>query len=116
MVLKIPEDLIEAIEMSTFERLLPTQGIKAVHRVLIDPEDSKAEKESKEWIETQKGLWPDVDRVVIRLHEVAPVQVHPEWGRESWWMTLCMPWSQNLQEAIDNADSWCDRRNGAESS
>lgn len=113
---EVPEDLIEAIEMSSFERLLPTQGVKAVHRVLIDPKDSKAEKESDAWIETQKGIWPEVDRVVARLHEVAPVNIHPEWVREPWWMTLCLPWSQDLQEAIDKADAWCEGRVNAQPS
>jgi cyclopropane fatty-acyl-phospholipid synthase-like methyltransferase len=116
VVLEIPEDLVEAIEMSTFERLLPTQGTKAIHRFLIDPKDSKAKKESTKWIETQKGLWPEVDRVVVRLHETAPVKIHPEWARESWWMTLCMPWSQDLEAAIKDADIWCDRQNDAKSS
>ncbi len=108
--LEIPEDLIEAIELSSFERQLPEQGIKAIHRFLIDSSDEKAAKESEEWIEKQKALWQKVDEAVIRCHEVAPVVSVPEWLSEEWWITLCLPWSEQLEEAIKSAHAWCDKK------
>lgn len=108
--LEIPEDLIEAIEISSFERQLPKQGTKAIHRFLIDSSDEKAAKESEKWIEKQKSLWQKVDEVVIRCHKVSPVENIPEWLKEEWWITLCMPWSENLEDAIKSAHIWCDKK------
>jgi hypothetical protein len=113
---EIPEDLIEAIEMGSFERFMPRQGSPLIHKFLMDPEDEVAGKVATEWIEQQKKLWPEVDRVVIRLHEVAPVEDMPEWHHQPWWMTLTLPWSDGLKEAIRDADSWCDKRENAQPS
>lgn len=107
--LEIPSDLIEAIEMSSFERQLPRQGCKAIHRFLIDPDNEDAKKQANEWIENQKGLWPEVDRVVYRLHHITPGKNnHAPWLREPWWMQLTLPWSDDLETAIKSADAWCD--------
>jgi hypothetical protein len=107
--LEIPNDLIEAIEMSSFERQLPRQGCGAIHKFLIDPENEEAEKQANDWIENQKGLWPEVDRVVHRLHMVAPAESDfAPWLREGWWMQLTLPWSDDLKVAIESADAWCD--------
>ena len=76
-------------------------------------------KSAEEWIESQKAIWPKVDEVVIRLHEVAPVTdegVMPKWANEEWWIALCLPWSDQLEEAVKSAHVWCDRRENAESS
>jgi hypothetical protein len=116
---EIPSDLIEAIEMSSFERQLPKQGCTAIHRFLIDPENKTAENDASEWIENQKGLWPEVDRVVRRLHEVAPMyggMLFPEWHHQPWWVMLGLPWSNDLKEAIRGADLWCDKHEDAKSS
>jgi hypothetical protein len=75
---EIPEDLIDAIEMSSFERQLPRQGSPLIHKFLMDPDNDNAETDAKEWIGMQQLLWPNVDRVVARLHKVAPVDALPE--------------------------------------
>ncbi len=117
--LEIPEDLVAAIEMSSLERFLPKQGNRDVIKYLIDVKDEKAALLAKKWIENQKGVWPKVDEVVIRLHKVAPMSENdlaPAWTGEDWWVTLCMPWSDELEEAVGSAHVWCDRRENAESS
>lgn len=107
---EIPEDLIGAIEMSSFERQLPKQGCPAIHRFLMDPENEDHEKAASDWIENQKGIWPEVDRVVYRLHMVTPDKGDlAPWLREPWWIMLGLPWSTDLEEAIKSADAWCDR-------
>jgi hypothetical protein len=104
----IPEDLIQAIEISSFERQLPKQGDSCVHRYLMKSDDQKLQQEVEDWIENQKGLWPEVDVVIIRLHEtVGPDEDFP-WIYADWWMSLCMPWSSNLEVAIQSAHQWCD--------
>lgn len=109
--LEIPPDLIEAIELSSFERQLPRQGCSAIHKFLIDPDNKDAEEQANKWIENQKGLWPEVDRVVYRLHMVTPDKSDlAPWLREEWWMQLTLPWSDNLEAAIKSADAWCDSR------
>ena len=115
---EIPEDLISAIEMSSFERQLPRQGSSAIHKFLMNPEDEVAMSNAKEWIETQKAIWPKVDEVVRRLHKVSPLsgQSFPEWHHQPWWTQLCMAWSDDLAAAVDAADKWCDRKENDESS
>jgi len=114
--LEIPSDLIEAIEMSSFERQLPRQGCSEIHKFLMDPNNENAEERANKWIENQKALWPEVDRVVMRLHEVAPVDTAlPKWHHQPWWMMLTLPWSDGLDQAIRDADSWCDKRENAQS-
>ena len=113
---EVPEDLVEAIEMGSFERLIPRQGSPVIHKFLMNPDDEVAEEAATEWIEQQKALWPEVDRVVMRLHEVAPVDAMPEWHHQSWWMMLTLPWSDGLDQAIRDADSWCDKRENVQSS
>lgn len=113
---EVPEDLIEAIEMGSFERLIPRQGSPIIHKFLMDPDDEVAGGAAMEWVEQQKALWPKVDQVVMRLHEVAPVDAMPEWHHQSWWMTLTLPWSDGLDEAIRDANSWCNKRENAQSS
>tara|TARA_Y100001956_G_C4090159_1_gene172589 strand:+ start:508 stop:879 length:372 start_codon:yes stop_codon:yes gene_type:complete len=116
---KIPEDLVEAIEMSSLERMLPKQGNREVIRYLTDTKDKEAAKSAEKWVESQKAVWPKVDEVVIRLHKVAPMQeedLAPAWTGEEWWIALCMPWSDNLEEAVKSAHVWCDRRENAKSS
>lgn len=110
--LEIPSDLIEAIEMSSFERQLPRQGCTAIHKFLIDPNNEDAEERANEWIENQKGLWPEVDRVVYRLHSLGVPEENnrPPWLREPWWMRLTLPWSDDLEASIKSADAWCDSR------
>jgi hypothetical protein len=107
----IPEDLIQAIEIGSFERQLPKQGDSCVHRCLMDPEDKELQQEVEEWIEAQKGLWAEVNKVIIRLHDTAGSaedgRDYP-WVFADWWMVLCMPWSSNLNEAIQSANQWCD--------
>ena len=112
---EIPEDLINAIEMSSFERQLPRQGSPLIHKFLMDPDNDNAETDAKEWIGMQQLLWPNVDRVVARLHKVAPVDALPEWHHQPWWMMLTLPWSDELGQAIRDADSWCDKRENAQS-
>jgi hypothetical protein len=110
--LEIPSDLIEAIEMSSFERQLPRQGCTAIHKFLMDPNNEDAEDQANKWIENQKTLWPEVDRVVYRLQMIgvsAKDDLAP-WLREAWWMQLNLPWSDNLGAAIELADVWCDLR------
>lgn len=117
--LEIPEDLVEAIEMGSLERMLPKQGSREVIRYLTNIEDKEAAKSAEKWIESQKAVWPKVDEVVIRLHEIAPVNeedVMPVWSGEEWWITLCLPWSDQLEEAVKSAHVWCDRRENAKSS
>lgn len=117
--LEIPEDLVAAIEMSSLERFLPKQGNRDVIRYLTDTEDKQAAVVAERWIENQKGVWPKVDEVVIRLHEVSPMNegdLAPAWTGEDWWVILCMPWSDQLEEAVKSAHVWCDRRENAESS
>ena len=114
--LEIPEDLIEAIEMGSFERQIPRQGSPVIHKFLINPDDEIAGEAATEWIDNQKTFWPEVDRVVQRLHEVAPVDALPEWHHQPWWMMLTLPWSDGLGQAIRDADSWCDKRENAQSS
>lgn len=106
----IPEDLIQAIEISSFERQLPKQGSSCVHRYLMKPDDKELQQEVEDWIENQKGLWPKVDEVTIRLHNTVVPDGKNEfpWIYTDWWMSLCMPWSSNLEEAIQSADQWCD--------
>ena len=111
----VPEDLIEAIEMGSFERLIPRQGSPVIHKFLMNPDDEVAGEAATEWIEQQKAFWPEVDRVVHRLHEVAPVDALPEWHHQPWWMMLTLPWSDELGQAIRDADSWCDKRENAQS-
>ena len=113
---EIPEDLINAIEMSSFERQLPRQGSPIIHKFLMDPDNDNTETDAKEWIEMQQLLWPNVDRVVARLHKVAPVDALPEWHHQPWWMKLTLPWSDGLGAAINEADAWCDKREDAQSS
>ena len=116
---EIPEDLVEAIEMSSLERMLPKQGNREVIRYLTDQNHKEAAKSAEEWIESQKALWPKVDEVVIRLHEVAPMEetdLAPAWTGEEWWVALCLPWSDKLEEAVQSAHVWCDRRENAQSS
>ena len=88
------------------------------HDVLreMNPDDEVAGKAATEWIEQQKAFWPEVDRVVMRLHEAAPVDATPEWHHQPWWMMLTLPWSDGLGQAIRDADSWCDKRENAQSS
>ena len=112
----VPEDLIEAIEMGSFERLIPRQGSPVIHKFLMNPDDEVAGEAAAEWVEQQKALWSEVDRVVMRLHEVAPVDAMPEWHHQSWWMMLTLPWSDGLDQAIRDADSWCDKRENVQSS
>lgn len=105
----IPEDLVQAIEISSFERQLPKQGDSCVHRYLMTPDDKELQQKVEDWIEIQKGLWPKVDEVIIKLHET--VDIHSEefpWIYTDWWMSLCMPWSSNLEVAIQSAHQWCD--------
>ena len=106
----IPEDLMQAIEICSFERQLPKQGGRCIHRYLMDPDDKELQQEVQEWIETQKGLWPEVDAVVVKLHDtVSPSDKHEyPWIFSDWWMVLCMPWSTELNEAIKSAHQWCD--------
>lgn len=105
----IPEDLIQAIEIGSFERQLPKQGGRCIHRYLMDPDDKELQKEVQEWIEVQQGLWPEVDATVMRLHTIGSNDRHEHpWVFADWWMTLCMPWSSNLNEAIQSANQWCD--------
>lgn len=105
----IPEDLIQAIEICSFERQLPKQGGRCIHRYLMDPNDKELQKEVQEWIEVQQGLWPEVDAAVIRLHTTGSNDRHEHpWVFTDWWMALCMPWSSNLNEAIQSANQWCD--------
>jgi len=111
----VPEDLIEAIEMGSFERLIPRQGSPVIHKFLMNPDDEVAGEAATKWIEQQKAFWPEVDRVVHRLHEVAPVDALPEWHHQPWWMMLTLPWSDELGQAIRDADSWCDKRENAQS-
>ena len=66
---KIPEDLVEAIEMSSLERMLPKQGNREVIRYLTDTKDKEAAKSAEKWVESQKAVWPKVDEVVIRLQK-----------------------------------------------
>ena len=113
---EVPEDLIEAIEMSSFERQLPRQGSPVIHKFLMDPNNEDAETNAKEWIDGQKALWPKVDKVVMRLHEVAPVNAMPEWHYQPWWIKLTLPWSDGLDDAISEADAWCDKRENVKSS
>ena len=47
---KIPEDLVEAIEMSSLERMLPKQGNREVIRYLTDTKDKEAAKLAEEWV------------------------------------------------------------------
>lgn len=103
----IPEDLIQAIQISSFERQLPKQGDPCVHRYLMDSSNETLQKPVEEWIEYQKSLWPKVDEVVGRLHSTNNDSDHP-WVYTSWWMSLCMPWSSDLNEAIRSAEEWCD--------
>jgi hypothetical protein len=106
----IPEDLIQAIQISSFERQLPKQGDSCVHRYLIDSSNETLQKPVEEWIEYQKSLWPKVDKIVRRLHSADDFKDgsdHP-WVYTSWWMSLCMPWSSDLSEAIRSAEEWCD--------
>ena len=119
MDFEVPEDLVQAIELSSLERNLPRQGSSEIHKFLMDPDDEAAAKAAEEWVESQRGVWPEVDRVVRRLHEVAPVDgtmPFPEWHHQPWWTQLCMAWSDKLDEAVKNADMWCDNKENAESS
>ena len=114
---EVPEDLVTAIEMVSFERQLPKQGNRDVLRHLVDPTDEDTAKKVEQWIEDQKRVWQDVDRVVLRLHEVAPVtELTPNWAQQEWWLVLGMPWSEQLAEAVKSADQWCDRQEDAKSS
>ena len=113
---EIPEDLIEAIEMVSFERQLPKQGNRDVLRYLLDPKDEDTAKKAEEWVENQKAVWQEVDRVVRRLHQVAPVNdLTPDWTQQEWWLILCMPWSEQLGEAVRSAERWWDGLADAES-
>ena len=47
---KIPEDLVEAIEMSSLERMLPKQGNREVIRYLTDTKDKEAAKSAEKWV------------------------------------------------------------------
>ena len=107
---EIPEDLIVAIEMSSFERQLPRQGAPVIHKFLMDPDNEDAKQGAENWIMEQQALWPEVDRVVSRLQEIAPVASLPEWHHQPWWMKLTMPWSNDLSAAVAEADAWCDKR------
>jgi hypothetical protein len=108
---EIPEDLVKAIEMSSFERQLPKQGSRDVMRFLMDPKDPMAAKKAKKWIEDQKGVWQEVDDVVRRLHTVSPLDgPTPAWSHHEWWLVLCMPWSQELAQAVRDANGWCDKQ------
>ena len=111
----VPEDLIEAIEMGSFERLIPRQGSPVIHKFLMNPDDEVAGEAATKWIEQQKAFWPEVDRVVHRLHEVAPVDALPEWHHQPWWMMLPLPWSDELGAAIRDAASGCAKRENAQS-
>ena len=104
----IPEDLVQAIEISSFERQLPKQGSSCVHRYLMKSDDQELQQEVEDWIENQKGLWPKVDEVIIRLHETVGSDKDFPWIYADWWMSLCMPWSSNLEVAIQSAHQWCD--------
>ncbi len=112
---EIPEDLIEAIEVSSFERQLPRQGSPVIHKFLMNPEDENALKMAKEWIDAQKAIWPKVDDVVRRLHKIAPLngEPYPEWHHQPWWGKLCMAWSDDLEQAIKEASVWCDKKENA---
>ena len=41
----IPEDLVQAIEISSFERQLPKQGSSCVHRYLMKSDDQELQQE-----------------------------------------------------------------------
>jgi hypothetical protein len=108
---EIPEDLVKAIEMGSFERQLPKQGDRDVMRYLMDPTDGAAAEKAKKWIEGQKGVWQEVDDVVRRLHQVSPLNgPTPAWSHHEWWLVLCMPWSQDLTQAVRDANAWCDKQ------
>jgi hypothetical protein len=119
MNFEVPEDLIQAIELSSFERNLPRQGAPQIHKFLMSAADDDAATAAEEWIENQRLVWPKVDEVVRRLHEVAPMgdkMPFPEWHHQPWWQQLCMPWSDKLDEAVQDANKWCDNRKNGESS
>ena len=108
---EIPEDLVNAIEMASFERQLPKQGSRDVMRYLMDPTDEAAAAKAKKWIESQKTIWQEVDHVVRRMHEVSPLNgLTPEWSHHEWWLILCMPWSEHLTQAVRDANAWCDKQ------
>lgn len=72
-----------------------------------------------EWVKNQLELQARAADVLVELHEKAPMPtqqdildsvevVYPDWVGSIWSTTLMHPWSQDLEEAIKEAEDYLD--------
>lgn len=120
----IPEGLWVSLTSYTADRdWLPPQGTPGL-RALVKLGTSPTPRDL-EWIECQQELFPRAQAVLEKIHELAPMPTteqvmngdeveYPDWVGTMWAETLMHPWSQDLADAIEEAEAYVGAKASAE--
>lgn len=121
--MELPEDLLVALDIYQSDPDgVPPQGspsLRAMNR--LDGEPTKADFE---WVERQLALQDRASELWDEINQVAPMPTredvmsqeapaYPDWIGTIWQRTMLDPWSQNLAEAIEEAEAYLAKQTAA---
>lgn len=100
---------------------LPPQGTPGL-RAMVKLETTPTPRDL-EWIDDQQALFTRASGVLERLTQTAPMPTseevmdggnveYPDWVGTPWAETLMHPWSQDLENAIEQAEDYVREKTG----
>lgn len=113
---QLPENLYNAIQTSIHDADIPPQGTKILRHVAscelrgeeLDSEFlSVAARHIDDWVSVQAPIQQLASVVLEALDEAEPVDGEgsfPAWRVSEWGKTLMFPWSENLLDAVAEAN------------
>ena len=118
--LQVPDGVPEGLFVSLITYLddpdrMPPQGsagLRAMVRTGGTPIPADLD-----WIQAQEELFPRAQRVLEKVHAIAPMPTtqdimdgidvrYPDWVGTIWAETLLHPWSQDLEQAIEEGEAY----------